>query len=105
MDDFGTGYSSLHMLQNLPIKELKIDKSFIDEMLENDSSALMVETIINLAKIMKMRTVAEGVETKEQFLTLQKLGCDTYQGYYFAKPMRKEELLDFIQKELWKQQN
>ena len=102
MDDFGTGYSSLHMLQSLPIKELKIDKSFIDEMLENSSSSLMVKTIINLAKIMNLRTVAEGVETKEQVQRLDELGCDIYQGYFFAKPMVKEELAEFIRKEKWK---
>ena len=102
MDDFGTGYSSLHMLQNLPIKELKIDKSFIDKMLVNDSSALMVKTIINLAKIMNLRTVAEGVETKEQVLKLQELGCNIYQGYFFAKPMKKEELAESIRNQSWK---
>ena len=102
MDDFGTGYSSLHMLQNLPIKELKIDKSFIDEMLEEESAFLMVKTIINIAKVMQLRTVAEGIETKEQVLALQELGCDTYQGYFFAKPMKKEELAEFVRMEKWK---
>ena len=101
MDDFGTGYSSLHMLQNLPINELKIDKSFIDTLLSDSSSALMVKTIINLAKIMQMRTVAEGVETKEQLLKLRELGCDIYQGYFFAKPMPKEELELFIRQKGW----
>ncbi len=101
MDDFGTGYSSLHMLQNLPISELKIDKSFIDTLLSDSSSTLMVKTIINLAKIMHMRTVAEGVETKEQLLKLRELGCDIYQGYFFAKPMPKEELSRFIRQKGW----
>ena len=102
MDDFGTGYSSLHMLQNLPISELKIDKSFIDTLLTDSSSALMVKTIIELAKIMDLRIVAEGVETKEQLLKLRELGCDIFQGYFFAKPLSKEELAMFLRTEQWK---
>lgn len=102
MDDFGTGYSSLHMLQTLPIDELKVDKSFVDNMLEERSATLMVKTILNLAQILELRTVAEGVEHKEQVLKLKELGCDIFQGYYFAKPMGIEELEKFIKEESWK---
>ncbi|DAB36436.1 MAG TPA: hypothetical protein CFH80_04835 [Sulfurospirillum cavolei] len=97
MDDFGTGYSSLSMLRKLPIDELKIDKSFIDEILKDDVSASTVRNIIAIAKNFGMRVVAEGVESQAQKELLSTLGCDLFQGYYFAKPLLKEELERFLQ--------
>ncbi|MEY8203697.1 MAG: EAL domain-containing protein [Bermanella sp.] len=87
MDDFGTGYSSLAQLKQLPIDVLKIDKSFIDEINQNDSSNAIVKSIIDLAHSLKISVVAEGVETLEQFAFLQKSHCDVVQGYYFSKPL------------------
>ena len=97
MDDFGTGYSSLSMLRKLPIDELKIDKSFVDEMFEDDAAQKMVQNIIAIGKNFGMHIVAEGVETKEQKELLSAFGCDRFQGYYFAKPLPKEDLLKFLQ--------
>ena len=96
MDDFGTGYSSLSMLRKLPIDELKIDKSFVDEMFEDEAAQKMVQNIIAIGKNFDMHIIAEGVETKEQQALLSAFGCDRFQGYYFAKPLLKEDLLNFF---------
>jgi diguanylate cyclase (GGDEF)-like protein len=83
IDDFGTGYSSLSYLQELPIDEVKIDKSFIVDMNKNENSESMISTIISIAKNFNLTIVAEGVETKEQFELLETYACDVYQGFYF----------------------
>lgn len=97
LDDFGTGYSSLSMLRKLPIDELKIDKSFIDE-IDNahEMTYKMVQNIITIGKNFGMRILAEGVETKQQKDFLLHLGCDYFQGYYFAKPLHIEDLKLFL---------
>lgn len=100
MDDFGTGYSSLSMLRQLPIDELKIDKSFIDTIFEDEAAQKMVQNIIAIGKNFNMHVLAEGVETKEQKEILTALGCDRFQGYYFAKPLSKDDLIAFLEKEL-----
>lgn len=87
IDDFGTGYSCLSYLHAYPVKELKVDKSFIDNMLDSDSGVCMVEAIINLAKNLNMLVVAEGVETAKQFKILKAMNIDAIQGYLIAKPM------------------
>lgn len=92
VDDYGTGYSSLSMLLNLPVDQLKIDKSFIDDLEHSNKSQAIVETTILLAKRVGYSVVAEGVETLGQLRALQALGCDTIQGYYFSKPVRAAEL-------------
>ena len=92
LDDFGTGYSSLSYLNKLPINEIKIDRSFMLELLESQQSLSLVKSIILIAESCSMDVVAEGVETQEQFEKLQELGCDIIQGYYFSKPLRIEEL-------------
>lgn len=97
MDDFGTGYSSLSMLQKLPIDELKIDKSFIDTLVDNETTQKMVQNIIAIGKNFNMHVLAEGVETQEQKALLRAFGCDRFQGYYFAKPLIKEDLIAFFQ--------
>ena len=87
IDDFGTGYSSLSYLRRMPICELKIDRSFISSLPNDQSNAILVTTIIQMAHAMNMRVVAEGVENKAQLRYLKELGCDMAQGYYFSKPM------------------
>jgi len=98
LDDFGTGYSSLSLLKKLPIDELKIDKSFVNDITESLNSYSMVEGIIAIGKKLNMRILAEGIEMKEQKELLEKLGCDLYQGYFYAKPMRIETLEEFCSK-------
>lgn len=98
MDDFGTGYSSLSMLRKLPIHELKIDKSFVDEICHDEAARKMVQNIITIGKNLTMQILAEGVETKEQKELLIVLGCDRFQGYYFSKPLTKDALISFLQK-------
>lgn len=97
LDDFGTGYSSLSMLRKLPIDELKIDKSFIDEINSDEMAYKMVQNIITIGKNFDMRILAEGVETQTQKELLLTLGCDYFQGYYFAKPLLLEDLKLFLQ--------
>lgn len=98
LDDFGTGYSSLSILSKLPITELKIDKSFVQNMLLNKDNLMLVKSIINIAKNMRLKVVAEGVETDKELALLDDMGFEIYQGYYFSKPLSKEDLIDFIQK-------
>lgn len=92
IDDFGTGYSNLLMLSVLPAKELKIDKSFVTSMLENEKSYKLVETIMSIARTMEMNVVAEGIETQEQQEVLTRLGCDYLQGYLFSRPLPAEQV-------------
>jgi len=91
LDDFGTGYSSLSYLKNLPIDKLKIDKSFIDDIVANDSEQAIVKSVIDMAKSLKIQTVAEGIEQKEQWELLKKYGCDVGQGYFMYRPMDPED--------------
>ncbi|WP_182026793.1 bifunctional diguanylate cyclase/phosphodiesterase [Vibrio rotiferianus] len=96
LDDFGTGYSSLSMLKALPIDELKIDKSFIDN-IETDEKALnMAKNIIDIGKNFGMTVLAEGVETLKQQEKLTQCGCDLYQGYLFSKPIPIDELESYV---------
>ena len=98
IDDFGTGYSSLSHLRRLPLDVLKLDRSFVSEMLNNNESREIVHTIISLAHILCMDVVAEGVETAEQANQLRSLGCKYAQGYFFSKPMNQagaEAFLEF----------
>ena len=88
LDDFGTGYSSLSYLHNLPIDYLKIDRSFISRMEESRENSEIVQTIIRLAQSLKMKVVAEGIETAAQLEQLQKLKCEYGQGYFFSKPLK-----------------
>ncbi len=98
MDDFGTGYSSLSILRKLPIDELKIDKSFIDTIVEDTGAQKMVQSIMSIGYNLNLEILAEGVETKAQKELLLSLGCDKFQGYYFAKPMSKEALITLLKK-------
>jgi EAL domain-containing protein (putative c-di-GMP-specific phosphodiesterase class I) len=87
MDDFGTGYSSLHQLHSLPFDVLKIDRSFVSRMSEGEQPFQIVRTIIELARVLGMDVVAEGIETRDQYHRLRQLGCRYGQGYLFARPM------------------
>ena len=98
IDDFGTGYSSLNYLKLIPASEIKIDRSFINDMLSDKNDLELVKIIINIAKIMDLKVVAEGVEDKEQAIFLKGLGCDYAQGYYFSKPIPFEKFMDKITK-------
>ena len=97
IDDFGTGYSSLSTLQDMPADILKIDKSFVDRIGKNEKN--MIDYILTMAKELKLTTIAEGVETKEQRDYLLEKECDIIQGYYYAKPMPEEEFEVYMEKE------
>ncbi len=90
MDDFGTGYSSLSYLREMPVDELKIDRTFVNYLGKEESDELMITTILSMAKIFNLKVVAEGVETEEQFKFLWENGCDIFQGFYFSKALSKE---------------
>lgn len=92
LDDFGTGYSSLSLLRDLPIDELKIDKSFVDYITTNSTDKAMVESIIGMGKKIGLSVLAEGVEDRQQADILLAAGCDLFQGYFFSKPLSIEEL-------------
>lgn len=96
LDDFGTGYSSLSVLSKLPINELKIDRSFVNDILTDENDWLLAKSIIYLCKSLSIPVVAEGVENKAQADRLAAHGCDVFQGYYFAKPMPKEDLINYL---------
>ncbi len=96
LDDFGTGYSSLSYLHRLPVKFLKIDRSFIGRMGGSDESREIVLTIIRLAQNLKMKVVAEGIETMEQLTELAEMGCEYGQGYLFAPPLETDAAKQFI---------
>lgn len=92
VDDFGTGYSSLAYLKMLPVDYLKIDREFIKDIVLNTDDQAIAASIIQLAHSLRLNVVAEGVETEDVQNTLLGMGCDQYQGYYFAKPMMPEEI-------------
>lgn len=92
IDDFGTGYSSLSYLRQLPIDQIKLDRSFIRHLPEHKSDATIVIAITQMAKTLNLEVVAEGVETEEQAKFLTESQCDYLQGYYFAKPVSIEDL-------------
>ena len=95
MDDFGTGYSSLSYLNQLPLDEIKIDKSFVGDFDRKEGNRAMIVTILNMANILKLNIVAEGVETAEQLEFLLSHDCQIFQGYYYSRALSKEQFADY----------
>ena len=96
IDDFGTGYSSLSYLKSLPLDKIKIDKSFVQDLLDDDDDATIVRAIIQLGKSLGMQVIAEGVETAEQETYIVAQGCHEGQGYHYSKPLSARELTSFL---------
>jgi EAL domain-containing protein (putative c-di-GMP-specific phosphodiesterase class I) len=96
MDDFGTGYSSLHYLHSFPFDVLKIDRSFVTRMTHGEQPLQIVRTIIELARVLGMDVVAEGIETREQYALLRKLGCRYGQGFLFSRPLPAEQMSELL---------
>ena len=96
IDDFGTGFSSLSYLKRFPLDTLKIDQSFVKDIHRNKDDMAIVRAIIALATVMKLRIVAEGVETEEHAQILKREGCNILQGYLFSRPLPKDELEAFL---------
>jgi len=101
IDDFGIGYSSLTYLQQLPVNELKIDKSFGLSLVNDSNSAVIVRSTIDLAHKLGLRVVAEGVESQETLDLLQHLGCDAVQGFHLGRPMPMQEMLEWVAENDW----
>ncbi|MDQ3282389.1 MAG: EAL domain-containing protein [Acidobacteriota bacterium] len=101
VDDFGTGYSSLTHLRELPIDEIKVDKSFVMGMTSSDADAAIVRTVIDLGHNLGKQVCAEGVEDEEMWRMLAQLGCDLAQGYWIARPMAAADLMQWLVKTSW----
>lgn len=97
IDDFGTGYSSLAYLKRFKVSQLKIDRSFVSDIVSSPDDRTIVKTILGLAQSMGIQTIAEGVETAEQLRVLRGLGCECVQGYYLGRPMPADSLLRMLQ--------
>jgi EAL domain-containing protein (putative c-di-GMP-specific phosphodiesterase class I) len=97
VDDFGTGYSSLSYLKRLPVDVLKIDRSFIKDLMTNPEDSSLIETIIAIGRSQRLRVVAEGVEEVNQLNFLHQLQCDSVQGYYYSKPLPAKEFAELLQ--------
>jgi len=98
LDDFGTGNSSLNMLQELPIGKLKIDRSFVKDMITNSQDASIVSAILDIARSLGLQTTAEGVETAEQAARLTEHGCDYLQGYLLSRPVPAADIVQLLKK-------
>jgi len=98
LDDFGTGYSSLALLRRVPVESLKVDKQFIQPMVEDRDAAAIVQAVIAMAHALDLTVIAEGVETPEQRLFLQAYRCDHLQGYWLSRPLAAADVPDFVQR-------
>ena len=100
IDDFGTGYSSFASLKHLTVDCLKIDKYFINDMLINNKSRVLIGSMIEMCRNLEHKIIVEGVETAEQYYTLQKFGCETAQGYLFSKPVSSAEISKLLNRNI-----
>ncbi|MCI5168740.1 MAG: EAL domain-containing protein [Candidatus Electrothrix sp. GM3_4] len=98
IDDFGTGYSSLAYLKNFPVNTLKIDQAFVTDIVRDRDDEAIVASILSMAESLKLKVVAEGVETEGQLKLLRKMGCEEVQGYYFSKPLPPEGVAALLRK-------
>ena len=98
IDDFGTGYSSLAYLKRFPLDVLKIDQTFVNDLVNDPGDAAIVEASISLAHKLGLEVIAEGVETAEQFEFMRTHDCDLVQGYYLSRPLPRSELIKLLQK-------
>ena len=96
LDDFGTGFSSMQPLVELPFDQLKIPKEIVQEAIQSEKKRAMIETIIQLGKRLDMTIVAEGIELEEEAASLERLGCQTLQGYLFHRPLQPRQLDNFL---------
>jgi EAL domain-containing protein (putative c-di-GMP-specific phosphodiesterase class I) len=100
IDDFGTGYSSLSYFKQIPAHELKIDKSFVINMLASSEDQQIVKIIIDIAHVFGLQLVAEGIEDQKTYNYLKQLGCDYGQGYHISRPLPADEFYEFLQTRL-----
>lgn len=96
LDDFGTGYASLRYLQLLPIGKLKIDKSFVNSIMQQEKLQQLIQGLIHFGQSLGVKVVAEGVESKEQYNALKDMGCDAVQGYYISEPITADQVEKLI---------
>jgi diguanylate cyclase len=99
IDDFGTGYSSMAHLKTLPLHELKVDRSFVSQMTNSTSDAVIVRSTVDLGRNLGLRVVAEGVEDRQTLQELDALGCDAIQGYYISRPMPADDLFHWLEQQ------
>ena len=97
MDDFGTGYSNFSRLADMPVKIFKLDKSTVQAAFESENSYMIMYNMIKIIKSLGKEIVAEGVETGEQAKQIIRLGCDHIQGFFYARPMPRDQFLEFLQ--------
>ncbi len=100
MDDFGTGYSSLSYLKRFPLSTVKIDRSFINDLSKDADAQALIDGIVTLAHGLRMKVVAEGVETADQLDYLRARGCDEVQGYWLCRPVPADEACEFMARHL-----
>lgn len=97
MDDFGTGYSSLSYLKKLPLSQLKIDQSFVRDIIVDQHDTVIAQTIVGMGHNLGLNVIAEGVETQEQLACLKRIGCDAFQGYLFGKPVPLQQFEELVE--------
>ena len=102
VDDFGTGFSALSYLKNYPVNTVKIDRSFVMDLPGDKENEVLVQAIIAMAHGLRLEVIGEGVETAEQWEFLRRLGCNYVQGYYFGKPMPRDEFEQYLAAQLQK---
>lgn len=105
IDDFGTGYSSLSYLRKLPVEEIKIDRSFVMDMLENENDEVIVKATVELAHNLGLKVVAEGVKNREIWKFLESMGCDIAQGHFISEPMPAECVIEWLSSQDWPAKN